>query len=168
MRRQRRTRISDSERAAATVLCRPLTWPQPLGSDALALLTLLLLTLSLLASLPLAARSEPGTAPASPLPDVSAPPPTMRVVSLESLTLLPSSRDAEAPNASHAAAADRAIAAAVDAGSDPSLEALNPFRKRDFDLIRGERDVEIGGREMELRWRVRPKTKETISLELRF
>jgi hypothetical protein len=92
----------------------------------------------------------------------------MRVVSLESLTLLPTPRAVDVPDPSQTAAADRAIAAAADVGSDPSLEPLNPFRKRDFDLIRGERDVEIGGREMELRWRVRPKTKETISLELRF
>ncbi len=92
----------------------------------------------------------------------------MRVVSLESLTLLSTPRVVEVPDRSQTAAADREIAAAAEAGSDPSLEALNPFRKRDFDLIRGKREMEIGGREMELRWRVRPKTKETISLELRF
>lgn len=150
MQRQRRTRFSDSGRAAATALCRALT------------------ALLLLLGLPLAARSEPGAAPASPLPNVSAPPPTMRVVSLESLTLLSTPRAVEVADRSRTAAADRAIAAAAEAGSDPSLEALNPFRKRDFDLIRGKREMEIGGREMELRWRVRPKTKETISLELRF
>lgn len=125
------------------------------------------LTWLLLLSLPLTASSEPASAPASPLPRVSAAPPAMRIVSLESLTLLPDPKGSKAPE-SRPSAADRAIAAAVEAGSDPSLEAPDPFRKRDFDLIRGERDVEIGGREMELRWRVRPKTKETISLELRF
>jgi hypothetical protein len=163
MQRQRRTRFSNSKRAVATALRRASNSPQPLGSGALTFLSALLFL-----SLPLAARSEPGAAPASPLPNVSAPPPAMRVVSLESLTLLPTPRAVDVPDPSQTAAADRAIAAAADVGSDPSLEPLNPFRKRDFDLIRGERDVEIGGREMELRWRVRPKTKETISLELRF
>lgn len=165
MRRQRWNRYSERERAAATAL-RPARPSPPLGSRSLDLLTGLILLLLL--SLPLAARSEPTAAPASPLPNVSAPPPSLRVVSLDSLTLLPSPRDAEALAPSHAAAADRAIADAAEAGSDPSLELPSPFRKRDFDLIRGRRELEIAGREMELRWRVRPKTKETISLELRF
>jgi len=165
MQRQGRTRQSDLGQGAAIAFRPTSISMQPLGSHALALLTGL--TLLLLLSLPLAVRSEPA-APASPLPNGSAPPPVRALVPLESLTLLPSLRDSDGPESTPAAAADRAIAAAVEDGSDPSLEPLEPFRKRDFDLIRGERDVEIGGREMELRWRVRPKTKETISLELRF
>lgn len=165
MQRQLRTGHSDLERTAAAVLCPARTSPPPNGFRSLDLFTGL--AVLLLLGLAPAARSEPAAAPAAPLPNVSAPPPSMRVVSIESLTLLPDAEGAEVSEPG-AAAADRAIAAAVEAGSDPSLEAPDPFRKRDFDLIRGERDVEIGGREMELRWRVRPKTKETISLELRF
>ena len=166
MQRRRRIRHSDLERGAASAFRQASASMQPRGSHSLDLVTGL--TWLLLSCLPLAAHSEPAVAPASPLPNVSAPPPSIRIVSLESLTSLSSLRDAEAPDTSPAAAADRGIAEAVEAGSDPSLELPDPFRKRDFDLIRGERDVEIGGREMELRWRVRPKTKETISLELRF
>jgi len=166
MQRRERIRHPDRARGAASAPCPPPASMQPKASRSLDLLTGL--TWLVLSCLPLAARGESTGPPASPLPNGSAPPPTMRIVSLESLTLVPSSRDAETPDPSPAAAADRAIAEAVEAGSDPSLELPDPFRKRDFDLIRGERDVEIGGREMELRWRVRPKTKETISLELRF
>jgi len=94
------------------------------------------------------------------------PPPT---ASIEALTLVPSAAD---PYALHrergAPSVDESLAAAVEGGSDASLERPDPFRKRSFDLFRTEREVEIGDREMRVRLRVRPKTRETVSVELRF
>ena len=63
---------------------------------------------------------------------------------------------------------DASIAAAVEAGPRPDLEPRKPFRKRDLDLFQTERPVEIGHSEMLLRLRLRARSRETMSVELRF
>jgi len=63
---------------------------------------------------------------------------------------------------------DASLANAAEAGTNPALKKKNPFRKRSVDLFRTERDIEILRQEMQLRFRVRPKTRETMSVELRF
>jgi hypothetical protein len=63
---------------------------------------------------------------------------------------------------------DEALAAAVIAGNDPDLERRSPFRKRKFDLFRSEHQLEIGQAEMLLRFRVRAKARNTMSVELKF
>ncbi|GEM_PF-3121569 len=61
---------------------------------------------------------------------------------------------------------DAFLAEAVARGSDPLRPSA--FRKRNIDLFRTERPVEIGEHEMLLRLRLRAKTRETMSVELRF
>lgn len=68
------------------------------------------------------------------------------------------------PNA--AERTDAFLAEAVARGSDPLRPSA--FRKRNIDLFRSEREVEIGEQEMLLRLRLRAKTRETMSVELRF
>jgi hypothetical protein len=63
---------------------------------------------------------------------------------------------------------DEALAAAVALGPSRDLEPKNPFRKRSNDLFRTERNVEIGNKQMLLRVRLRPQSRETMSVELRF
>ncbi len=63
---------------------------------------------------------------------------------------------------------DEAIAAAVARGNDKKLERPKPFRKKSNDLFRSQRAVQIGDEEMLLRLRVRPKTRNAMSVELRF
>lgn len=69
---------------------------------------------------------------------------------------------------SEAQTADRAIALAVERGTNPDLEPKKPFRKRNVDLFRTERPVEIGRQEMILRLRLRAKLKRAISVQLKF
>ncbi len=63
---------------------------------------------------------------------------------------------------------DADLVYAVGLGNDPDLEKRNPFRKHNFDLFRTERPLVIGQQEMLLRFRVRAKSKNTMSIELRF
>jgi len=63
---------------------------------------------------------------------------------------------------------DESLASAVARGNDPSLERKSNFRKRKFDLFRTQRNVTILDQEMVLRFRLRAKANETVSLELRF
>ena len=63
---------------------------------------------------------------------------------------------------------DADLAYAVSLGNDPDLEKRNPFRKHNFDLFRAERPVLVGEREMVVRFRVRAKTTNTMSVELKF
>jgi len=81
---------------------------------------------------------------------------------LDELLILPT------PGAEPTAAerTDAFLAEAVARGSDPPRPSS--FRKRNIDLFRTERDVEIGEQEMLLRLRLRAKTRETMSVELRF
>ena len=63
---------------------------------------------------------------------------------------------------------DASLATAARAGTNPELRKESAFRKRSVDLFHTERDIEILRQEMQLRFRVRPKTRETMSVELRF
>jgi hypothetical protein len=68
----------------------------------------------------------------------------------------------------HGDTTDSDLAYAVALGNDPDLEKRNPFRKHNFDLFRSEHPVVVGQSEMVVRFRVRAKSKNTMSVELRF
>lgn len=63
---------------------------------------------------------------------------------------------------------DESIAAAVARGNDKNLERPKPFRKKSNDLFRSQREVQIGDEEMLVRLRVRPTTRNAMSVEVRF
>jgi hypothetical protein len=65
-------------------------------------------------------------------------------------------------------ATDEAIADAVERGNPRELERKKPFRKKSTDLFRSEREIQIGDEEMLLRLRLRAKTRNAMSVELRF
>jgi hypothetical protein len=56
----------------------------------------------------------------------------------------------------------------VARGNDKKLERPNPFRKKSSDLFRSQRQIQIGDEEMVMRLRVRPKTRNAMSVEFRF
>jgi hypothetical protein len=65
--------------------------------------------------------------------------------------------------------ADEALAVAVANGSSPDLEPRNPFRKRSTDLFRTDfHPVSIGRAEMLMRFRLRAKSRNAVSVEVRF
>ena len=65
--------------------------------------------------------------------------------------------------------ADEALAIAIANGSNPDLEPRNPFRKRSTDLFRTDFvPVSVGRAEMLMRFRLRAKTRNTVSVEVRF
>ena len=72
------------------------------------------------------------------------------------------------PATASARETDAAIAAAVSQGSAKELVRPNPFRKKNSDLFRTQRAVQIGNQEMLLRLRLQPKTREVMSVEVRF
>lgn len=63
---------------------------------------------------------------------------------------------------------DAAIAAAVSRGTAKELQRPQPFRKKNNDLFRAQRAVQIGSQDMLVRLRLRPKTREVMSVEVRF
>lgn len=63
---------------------------------------------------------------------------------------------------------DAAIAAAVAKGQAKELEKKSGFRKKNDDLLRTQRAVQLGHREMLVRLRLRAKTRDAMSVELRF
>jgi len=63
---------------------------------------------------------------------------------------------------------DDAIAAAVARGTSKELTRPNPFRKKSSDLFRTQRAVQIGNQDLLVRLRLKPKTREVMSVELRF
>lgn len=65
-------------------------------------------------------------------------------------------------------ATDAAIADAVERGNPRELERKKPFRKKSTDLFRSEREIQIGDEEMLVRLRLRAKTRNAMSVELRF
>lgn len=67
-----------------------------------------------------------------------------------------------------ARSADEAIAAAVRLGNGDRYVPQSGFRKRNLDLFRSEHPVEIGQQEMLLRLRLRARTRDAMSVELRF
>lgn len=83
---------------------------------------------------------------------------------LEALLAVPEDRSPR----TQAEIADETIAAAVARGPAPETERAGGFRKRNQDLFRTERPLEIGEQDMLLRLRLRAKARETMSLELRF
>lgn len=72
------------------------------------------------------------------------------------------------PGARFSRDTDATIAAAVAEGSRPDLEPKKAFRKKNFDLFRTEHEVQILRNDMLLRLRLRAKSRETMSVELRF
>lgn len=64
--------------------------------------------------------------------------------------------------------ADRAIAAAAARGVVGELERPQGFRKKSNDLFRKQRALQVGNQEMLLRLRLRAKTRNAMSIELRF
>lgn len=83
--------------------------------------------------------------------------------SLSSLLIVPAATRTDSPMTT-----DEELLAAVAHGNEPGLERKNPFRKRSIDLFRSEHDVEIWRQEMRVRFRLRPKSRETMSVEVRF
>ncbi|MFO0690803.1 MAG: hypothetical protein U0900_19045 [Myxococcota bacterium] len=63
---------------------------------------------------------------------------------------------------------DAAIAAAVARGQAKELEKKSGFRKKNSDLLRTQRAVQIAHRDMVVRLRLRPKTRNAVGVELRF
>lgn len=98
-----------------------------------------------------------------PLPSDTRPLVAVPVGGLEALLVLRA-----APQAARVADVDATIAAAVAEGSRPDLEKKTAFRKKKIDLFTTERQVEILRNDMLLRLRLRAKSRETMSVELRF
>ncbi len=63
---------------------------------------------------------------------------------------------------------DAAIVAATARGNDKALERPKAFRKKSTDLFRTQRQVQIGNQEMQVRLRLRAKSRNAVSVELRF
>ena len=122
---------------------------------------LLLVVWVVVAGLPM--RSAAETSPAEAVP--AAPAPYLALERSEALEVL-----LEVPNLtpSRVEQTDASLITAAQAGTNPELRKKSAFRKRSVDLFRTERDIEILRQEMQLRFRVRPKTRETMSVELRF
>jgi hypothetical protein len=123
------------------------------------------LPLALTLSLALLAAGVVSAEPAqTPVLDAAAAPPAPMAHPLEELFEVPglwSSRTT-------AQATDEALAAAVAEGSRKDLERESGFRKRNTDIFRAEREVEIGDKEMRLRLRLRAKQREAVRVELKF
>ena len=123
-----------------------------------------LLLLILMSPFAANAGQEPPTAPPAALMTGTDPIVPRRVQALETLLVVPTRHD----HRSDAEIADAEIAAAVERGTNPELVKKSAFRKKNLDLFRTEREVEIGEQEMLLRLRLRAKSRETMSVELRF
>jgi hypothetical protein len=63
---------------------------------------------------------------------------------------------------------DADLAYAVTLGNDPDLEKRSPFRKKNFDLFRSQHPLTMGERDMLLRFRVRAKARNAVSIELHY
>jgi hypothetical protein len=63
---------------------------------------------------------------------------------------------------------DAANVAAAERGHDKALERPKAFRKKNTDLFRTQREVQIGDQEMQVRLRLRAKSRNAVSVELRF
>ena len=124
-------------------------------------LAVALLAASVLTS---AASADPQTiaVEAETVPPAAAPAPVVR--DLDRLLSVPSTHAHRA----EARSADEAIAAAVRLGSADRIVRPSGFRKRNADLFRSEHPVEFARQEMLLRLRLRAKTRNAMSVELRF
>lgn len=110
------------------------------------------------------ASTSSGGVPAFPaeLPAAS----VTRLQRLRELDALLAVRSGSAPIT--ARQTDEAIAAAAARGLAKELEKPQPFRKKNTDLFRTQRAVQLGNQEMLLRLRLRAKTRNAMSVELRF
>lgn len=92
--------------------------------------------------------------------------PVGRSKRLQELDALMAVRGGAAPIS--ARQADRAIAAAAARGVVRELDRPQPFRKKSNDLFRTQRALQVGNKDMLLRLRLRAKTRNAMSVELRF
>ncbi len=102
----------------------------------------------------------PASAPTLPAASVT------RLQRLRELDALLAVRSSSAPIT--ARQTDEAIAAAAARGLAKELEKPQPFRKKNIDLFHTQRAVQLGNQEMLLRLRLRAKTRNAMSVELRF
>lgn len=107
------------------------------------------------------ASTSSGGVPAAP-----AALPAARVQRLRELDALLAVRGGSAPITAHQT--DAAIAAATARGHAKELERPQPFRKKNTDLFRTQRAVQVGNQEMLVRLRLRAKSRNAMSVELRF
>ena len=63
---------------------------------------------------------------------------------------------------------DMYLVEAVAHRSEGVRVSTTGFKRRSIDLFRAERPVEVGQQEMLLRLRLRAKSRETMSVELRY
>lgn len=94
--------------------------------------------------------------------------PTPRPSSLREIDALLAVRSVQSGARARERATDAAIADAVERGNPRELERKKPFRKKSADLFRSEREIQIGDEEMLVRLRLRAKTRNAMSVELRF
>ena len=129
-------------------------------------------TLGLLVIASILALAGPAVAdPASPDPgpdpmlaNAAMPISPAGVRSLEALLSVPPVRDERTA----AERTDVYLAEAIARRAGDTRVATTGFKKRSIDLFRAERPVEVGQQEMLLRLRLRAKSRETMSVELRY
>ena len=103
----------------------------------------------------------------------STPEPSMAIEMAEALPFEILQRLLAVPVAYHdvgseAERTDELLAIFIEQGLPASLASPSAFRKRNLDLFRTEREIEIGQQEMLVRLRLRAKSRETMSVEFRF
>lgn len=125
----------------------------------------LLLILALLFAAPGASAEPASPAPLPETQGLEAPIEVVTPIELETLLLVPG-HPAAPLVAAHAT--DASISDAVARGTADHYTHPSGFRKRSLDLFRAERPVSIDGQDMLIRLRLRPKRRETMSVELRF
>jgi len=134
-----------------------------LGLTALTACTIFLMTL-LLARPTLA---EPASIDFGSNPEPSAAVNAQKVPAsetLEQLLSVPAPHDVR----SEAERTDDFLSAVIEQGTPSSLARPSAFRKRNLDLFRSEREIEVGRQEMLVRLRLRAKSRETMSVEFCF
>ncbi len=134
---------------------------------------------ALLVCVPHGALAEPGSSipampdeslavHASPIDVAEIVPPRPRSTPRREIDALLAVRRAQPGVHAREQATDEAIASAVERGNPRELERRKPFRKKSSDLFRSEREIQIGDEEMLVRLRLRAKTRNAMSVELRF
>lgn len=159
---------TSTQRRQDVAVARPLASTPPVELLSLVSWAGFLVVLALLlAALTSPARAESLAPPdaATLAPAVSAPPASAD--SLAELLVVPH-RHHRRDEPTSAQVTDAFLAAEVARGHEPSAVKPSGFRKRNMDLFRTERPVEIGEQEMLLRLRLRAKRSEAVSVELRF
>lgn len=111
-----------------------------------------------------AAADPASRAPGGKLADVPASISPTGLRSLEALLSVPPVRDVRTA----AERTDLFLAEAIARRGGERRVATTGFKKRSIDLFRAERPVEVGQQEMLLRLRLRAKSRETMSVELRY